>query len=198
MTKTSSSETADLGNTVRRLYELLRDIAINPRRHIEDNKIREALKRQSALAELDHFWIADGVEVSTTPMSLNTLKHYCDLHIDGGFKKFDSLRKDALEALTVAKTRSNTSNKRTFKGINLRVIELEETIDKTRKANFILLQALSQSISAINSIRSASTKQIQDKRADEYIKTVRAIVSLNSAPYDVISDATNVTPITGR
>jgi hypothetical protein len=198
MTNKNPSAAIDLGSAAIQLYELLRKIQLTPSGYLNDSQIQMALKRQGTLAALSHSWRTDDIEISSTPMSLNTLKHYCDLNITGGFKKFDSLRKEALEALTVAKTRSKNSNKRTLTGMNFRIHELEDTIEKTRKANFILLQALSQSISAINSIRNASTKQLQDKRADEYLKTIRAIVSMNSAPYDVIPENPNITPIRGR
>ncbi|WP_339461335.1 hypothetical protein [Pseudomonas sp. EA_105y_Pfl2_R69] len=198
MTDAPSNVESNFGEAVIQLYELLREVASNPTAHSDDSLLQAALKRQGTLASLRHSWFVNGVHATSTPMSLNTLKHYCDLNITGGFRKFDTLRKEALDALTVAQTRPDTSNKRTLKGMNLRIQELEDTLDKSRKANFILLQALSQSLTAIASIRNASTKQLQDKRADEYIKTIRAIVSMNSTPYDELPDNSNVTPIIGR
>jgi uncharacterized protein YegP (UPF0339 family) len=129
-------------------------------------------------------------------MSLNTLKLYANNVLDRGFEGFEALRIGAIDAINSYKERSQSANKRTKAGLIKMVAELEDELDKHRKINFILLQGIQSAISSINSIKNAPEKKVQDKRADDAMVKIRAIVAMNPPPFDTFQDQPKVADLT--
>ena len=125
-------------------------------------------------------------------MSLNTLKRYADELFDRGFEDLDQLRIKALKAAQTHLDRERRPDSRSRVGLQLKVKELEEDLEKHRSTNFLLLQTISSAMAAINSVRDASTKELREKRAREGLDRIRAIVSLNPYPFDQVNPSTVV------
>jgi len=111
-------------------------------------------------------------------MSLNTLKSYADITISGGFKELDHLRKKALDSITTFQSKTLRATKRTKSGLNIRFKELEAELEAQRQINYILLQAISTAMNGFKTIRDAPDSAIREKRTEDSLKTLRAIISM--------------------
>lgn len=172
--------------------ELLRSLIKKPEKYAEDEKLIGDLKSQGGLAKLQYKIEIDGETVEKLPMSLNTLKNYSDSELDEGFEGIDSLRIKAREAVETYLARSVRPDSRSRIGLQTKIHDLEEELEKHRAINFILLQAMSSAMSSIKSVRDAPETELRDKRAKDGLDRLRAITSLNVPPFDTVTDSTVV------
>lgn len=163
---------------------ILRSIIQNPEDYVDEESLIAALKSQGGLAKLDYETRIDGKTVLKMPMSLNTLKTYCDRELEDGFEGFDSLRLKAIDAIENYKARSVRPDSRSRVGMQSKIRELEEELDKHRAINFILLQAVQSAMSSIRSVKNAVDPELREKRAEEGMQRLRAITKLNPPPFD--------------
>lgn len=177
------------------LRDLLRHIANKPILFVNDAVIRKALHSQAAIASLEINFTDDEGSKCTNTMSLNTLKTHANKVLEHGFAGLNNLRLAAIDSINNLEKRSLSSNKRTKSGLSKLVSELEYTLEKHRKVNFILLQGLSIAMSHIKSIRDAPDQIIREKRSREAVKTLTAIASMNPPPFDVIPGHTSIANI---
>ncbi len=169
------------------LQALLTLICRQPLHFNSDLNLRSALKSQAGLARLNHtFELEPGNALATFPMSLNTLKTYANENLSGGFKSLNTLRMVALDALEKADNREKHANKRSKSGLNRKIEQLELELEMQRQTNMILLRALSESMHQFTSIRDASDDKIRDKRTQDALQTLRAIVSMSMPPFNII------------
>lgn len=169
------------------LRDLLVYIQKKPSEFIDADLLLKSLKSQGGAAKLRGEWKTDIGIIIKECISINTLKKYSDEIFSNGFSEIDDLRKSAIESVENAKEKKCSSNKRTKSGLLKRVNELEDALLKHKQVNFVLLQAISSSMSAIPGVASSSDPEIRRKRADDAIKRLRTIVSLNVPPFDRIS-----------
>jgi hypothetical protein len=181
--------------SIENLKILLELIITSPQKYKDSHQIINSLKSQGATASLEFDFEANGKRLSLTPMSLNSLKRYANEHYTEGFRGIDKLRVKAHDSLISAKDKAVRSNKRTKSGMLLRIEELENTLQRTQQANFILLQAISQSMQSITSINEASSGMIRNKRAQEALQAIRAIVSICPEPFNTTPENLNIIPI---
>lgn len=174
------------------LRELLRLIVSEPKAYAGNDELLTALKSQGRTALLEIEFTNENGTHTTSPMSLNTLKHYADELFDRGFDGLNDLRMSALNAILAFRERSKGSNKRTKEGLRKSVEELEYTLEEHRKINFILLQGLSEALGSIKSVRDAPDTKIRQNRANDALAKLRAIVSLNPPPFDQLTEASSV------
>jgi len=168
------------------LVECLEKIRRAPDSFRGNKELVVALKSQGSTAAL-HFSFTVGEETkTTTPVSLNTLKTYAESNLSTGFDGLNKLRVAALEALEAAERREERSNKRTKVGLSLRVAELEQKLALHQKTNLTLLHALGNARDHIKSVRDAPNAGVRSLRAQEAIKALTAMASLNAPPYDKI------------
>ncbi len=170
------------------LRNLLRSIVSDPELYVDNDYLIGSLKSQGKTANLNFSFTFDGERFVVTPVSLNTLKAYSQNLFENGFEGINELRIRALEAISNFKSKAAAPSKRTKEGLKITVNELEDKLEAHRRINYILLQALSSSIFAIKGIKSATSKSIREKRCDEAIGRLRAIVSMNPPPYDQLFD----------
>ncbi|NUU34329.1 hypothetical protein [Pseudomonas sp. C2B4] len=174
-------------NSVKALHSLLVKIIQHPQQFIAEIELREALKSQGKFAGLRHTFSLDHGELTqTSPMSLNSLKAHADNTIAGGFKALNDLRLKTLEALEFAQKRQERANKRTRSGLSLMVEQLEQELVMQRQTNVILLRAMSEAMTQFKSIRDASDDNLRAKRTQDALSTLRAIVSMNTPPFNLI------------
>lgn len=170
-----------------KLVECLEKIRRSPDIFKGDKELVAALKSQSATAALNFSYTVGEKTKTTTPVSLNTLKSYADSNLPTGFDGLNKLRVSALEALEASERREARSNKRTKGGLSMRVLELEQKLAMHQKTNLTLLHALGNARDHIKSVRDAPNAGIRSLRAQEAIKALTAMVSLNAPPYDKLS-----------
>lgn len=174
------------------IRKILLAIIQTPSQFCEDEDLQKSLKSQGGIAKLEYETVIDQKNVHKTSMSLNTLKRYADELFDRGFEDLDQLRIKALEAAQTHLDRERRPDSRSRVGLQLKVKELEEDLEKHRSTNFLLLQTISSAMAAINGVRDASTKELREKRAREGLDRIRAIVSLNPYPFDQVNPSTVV------
>lgn len=159
--------------------DLLWLIYRNPDCFSKNEIILKALRSQGALAKLEFNFEDSGAIKSKFPMSINTLKSHANLQFKGGFKELDTLRLAALSAIEkVNRSKEPTSTKRTKSGLLRLVTELEESIDKQRCTNMVLLQGLSLAINELRNIRSNLDPALLEKRASDAVQALIALLSL--------------------
>lgn len=181
--------------SIENLRILLETIITSPHKFKDTPQITNSLKSQGATASLELEFESNGNKLSLIPMSLNSLKRYANEHYTEGFRGIDKLRIKAHDNLISAKEKTVRSNKRTKSGMLLRIEELENIVQKTQQANFILLQAIAQSMQSIMSINEASNGMTRNKRAQEALQSIRATVSLCPEPFNTIPENLSVIPI---
>ncbi|MGC3575790.1 hypothetical protein ACPTKM_00270 [Pseudomonas aeruginosa] len=186
MSKDSTRGTQALTG-LKALQALLTLACRQPLHFNKDPNLRSALKSQGGLARLNqNIELGPGEVLATFPMSLNTLKTYANENLSGGFKALNDLRLAALDALEKADNREKYANRRSKSGLNRRIEQLEFELEMQRQTNMILLRALSESMHQFTSIRDASDNKIRDKRTQDALQTLRAIVSMGMPPFNII------------
>lgn len=197
----STTDPNPLTKQIQAIYHLktLLELIIKSPHEFKDNpELVRSLKSQGSTASLAFQFEIDKKTITLTPMSLNSLKRYANAYNSEGFRGLDNLRIRAHDNLILAKQKVVTSNKNSKSGMLLRIGELEDIAQKTRQANFILLQAISQSMLSITSIVEAPNAKIRAKRALEALKSIRAIVDICPEPFNTIPHHENITPIHGN
>ncbi|MCS0114887.1 hypothetical protein NDJ00_11965 [Vibrio parahaemolyticus] len=174
------------------IYDLLKKATLKPKYFIDDQEFKNALKSQGGIARLSGEWTFDDITIKKKEVSLNTLKKYSGLLFNRGFEQVDEQRSKALGAIEEELTKGDKPTRRTKKGLEIMIDDLEDALLKHKKTNFILLTALSSAISNINSVASADNKKLRVQRADHAVERLRAIVSLNNPPFDELSSDKNV------
>lgn len=172
--------------------QLLRTLIKNPESYAEDEKLIDDLKSQGGLAKLQYKTEIDGETVEKLPMSLNTLKNYAVSVLDEGFDGLDSLRIRAREAVETYSARAERPDSRSRTGLQTKIHDLEEELEKHRAINFILLQAVSSAMNSIKSVRDSQEADLRYKRATDGLDRLRAVIRLNSSPFDIVHDSTVV------
>lgn len=198
MSTTESNLRTKQMQAIDNLKIFLEAIIKSPHEFKHNLDIARSLKSQGATASLDLVFELDGRKFALIPMSLNSLKRYANEHHSDGFRGLDRLRIRAHDSLILAEKKAVTSNKRSKSGMLLRIEELEDVIQKTQQANFILLQAISQSMLSITSIVEAPNANIRAKRALEALQSIRATIDICPEPFNTIPKHENVTPIHGH
>ena len=164
---------------------ILRSIVNNPQQYSDDEVLKQALKSQGGVAKLEYAALIDGKSVHKNSMSLNTLKTYANDLFDEGFEGLNQLRLKTVDILDEYIHRSIRPNSQSRAGLRSRIIKLEETLEKHRSVNFILLQAISSAMSTITSMKDAPDDSILEKRAKDGLARIRAVASLNPHPFDM-------------
>lgn len=168
------------------LRDLLKKVCQNPESFANDKVLRDALSSQGGLAKYSN------IELDIRPTSINTLKRVCTEVVDGGFKSLDDLRKGALERIDEHEHREKTSNKRTRTGLVMRVEELEQSILKLKQSNHLLTQALYEVISDIKSVANIEDEIPRNRRSQEAIKKLTALMSVKQIKSLFDPDLSNV------
>lgn len=172
------------------LQLILINIIKRPKENATDQELRTALKSQANLAKLQRAVLTEsGDEINTLPMSLNSLKTHSAHLIAGGYKSLDELRLKALAGLEYSDKKSARANKRSKSGLTLKVEELEIELEILRQTNLILLSAPSEALHQFVVIRDGSDSASRENRAETASNTLRAIVSMNSHPFDQLVHA---------
>lgn len=166
------------------LVECLEKIRRAPDSFRGNKELTSALKSQGSTAALSLSFTVGEQTKETIPVSLNTLKTYAESNLPTGFDGLNKLRVAALEALEASERREERSNKRTKVGLSMRVAELEQKLAMHQKTNLILLHALGNARDHINSVKDAPNVGVRSFRAQEAIKALTAMISLNAPPYD--------------
>jgi hypothetical protein len=177
-----------ISSGINALQIILSNIIKRPKEYTSDAELRTALKTQNNLAKLQRSVTTEhGSEISTYPMSLNSLKTYSSHKISGGYKSLDDLRRKAISALDYSEKRATRANKRSKSGLTLKVSELETELEILRQTNLILLSALGEALHQFVVIRDGSDNASRTDRAETASTTLRAIVSMNIHPFDQLS-----------
>lgn len=185
-----SKETKDvqLSLGINALQQMLINVIKRPKEHADDLELRAALKTQANLAKIQRTVLTDsGVELSTLPMSLNTLKTHSTIIISGGYKSLDDLRRKAIAALEYSDKKAARANKRSKSGLTLKVEELEVELEILRQTNMILLSALNDALHQFVTISEGSDAARREERAETASNSLRAIVAMNNHPFDQLS-----------
>lgn len=175
------------------LQDFLRSIYNNPKCYVNEFGLISSLKSQAGAAKLCYkFESSDGEIKEKLAMSKNTLEKYADSLLDGGYAGLETLRKEALDAVKFARESGYKSNKKTKSGLHKKVKELEDELFNHKKNNMILLQGVSVAMWGLQRVKNEKNKAVLEKQVNELVDKLRAIVDLNSPPYNKIIDADNV------
>ncbi|WP_237673396.1 hypothetical protein [Vreelandella profundi] len=175
------------------LCDLLRLICSEPQQYADNAPLNAALNSQGKTAKLEfEFTDKEGRHRTIQKMSKNTLEKYANDLLDRGYKGLEDLRMGALRSIQIHKERSKGANKRTKIGLQKKVEELENELLMHKKTNLILLQGLSVALRGMQSIKQESNMAVRDKGIDENMEKLRAIISLNSPPFDQLGGPGNI------
>lgn len=173
---------------IKLLRTLLSDIITSPYIYTKNTSLIQSLKSQGGLAALNaEFETESGVQLNIIAMSLNTLKTYANLVLDGGFTELNVLRIRALDSCTRAETKSSLANKRSKAGLTIKVSDLEIELMLHKQSNIVLLQALVSALADFKNISEAEDRALRAKRAADASNTIRSIVSLTPSPMTLVS-----------
>ncbi len=178
------------------VVKLLEHAANTPQLFVSDEDFKTALQSQSGIAKLAGEWNINGDIISKKEVSLNTLKKYAGLECNRGFDEVNELRLNACDAIEDELSKGDRPNKRTKRGLTLLVAELEDALEKHKEVNFILLQALSAATTALQSVSGTKDSKLRNKRAQDNLEKLRAIVSLNMPPFNDLEDKNKVVSLT--
>ncbi|ATI47249.1 TPA: hypothetical protein ACVU5S_003280 [Vibrio parahaemolyticus] len=174
------------------IFKLLEYAVNTPQLFVNDEHFKTALQSQSGIAELVGEWNINGNIISKKKISLNTLKKYAALEFNRGFEEINDLRLKACDSIDHELSKDDKPNKRTKKGLTLLVAELEDALEKHKEINFILLQALSAAMAALQSISETKDSKLRNQRTEDCLEKLRAIVSLNMPPFNELEDKNKV------
>jgi hypothetical protein len=177
------------------LKDFLNDVSEYPGTYADNKDLLSDLKDQRRTASLDIEFFVDSKSRRTSPMSINTLKKYSNELFDSGFDFIDKLRINALDAINHYLEKEKAPNKRTKAGLQKKVSELEHLLEEHRKVNLILLQGVANALQSFKNIMSTSKIEAKDKLCSDSAERVRAIISINPAPYNCGDDnVVNINP----
>lgn len=171
------------------LRTFLTEICEKPESFANDQLLRDVLKSQGGLAKYTN------AQLGISSTSINTLKRLSAEVVDGGFKALDDLRKGALERIEEYEQREKGSNKRTRAGLAKRVEELGENTLLLEQANYLLVQALSEVVTDIKSVANIEDKTARDRRSQDAIRKLLALLSVKHMTRIHDPDHSNVIPL---
>lgn len=170
------------------LKDFLNDVSANPGIYADNKELLSDLKDQRRTASLDIEFFVDSKSRRTSPMSINTLKKYSNEIFDNGFELINKLRINALDAINHYLEKEKAPNKRTKAGLQKKVSELEQLLEEHRKVNLILLQSVASALQSFKNIMSTKKIEAKDKLCSDSAERLRAIISINPAPYNYVHD----------
>jgi|TARA_R110001592_G_scaffold215463_1_gene468812 DNA-binding protein H-NS len=177
------------------LKDFLNDVSANPGIYSDNKELMSDLKDQRRTASLDIEFFVDNKSRRTSPMSINTLKKYANEIFDSGFELINKLRINALDAINHYLEKEKAPNKRTKAGLQKKVSELEQLLEEHRKVNLILLQSVASALQSFKNIMSTKKIEAKDKLCSDSAERLRAIISINPAPYNYVYDnVVNISP----
>lgn len=159
------------------LRDLLTDVARNPAAHQSDRHLVDALRSQGALAKLGR------PELGIHSCSLNTQKRLAEDAIEGGYASLDTLRHNALRAITSPDTPPPASEGRRNKADYVaRVAALEQEVQLLLEDMLILQQAFDRrSVQARHYAEATKNPALIEKCIAEQ-REVEAALSLRNRP----------------
>ena len=183
-------------NSTKAIYELLHLAIKKPSLFISDIDFITALKSQSGIAKLQGEWNNATHTIHKGPMTLNTLKKhsknlFCST-FDDGWDIVNELRANAIYAIESEINKGSKPTKRTKAGLQEIVQEIEDSLTKQKAVNMILLQALSGAMQTIKIVSETSEEKLREERALRGLERLRAVVSLNQPPYNLIEPNSNI------
>jgi hypothetical protein len=183
--------------SIRSIIRLLECVISQPSAFVDNRLIRDALTSQKRLAGLTYSDDSGLEPIEVTPLSLTTLKSKVSSLSDGfDFESLNRLRTQALDAITLAGVTSinqsavnpsapHSQPKLTTKeNLQREINSLRDTLEKHREANFRLLQTLNRSISAIETIKGVSDKDLRLHKAAQEIDSIKKTLLLNDYPFN--------------
>lgn len=175
------------------LRDYLRLIIASPNEYHENDALLKSLASQNGTCKLSIEYTHGEELKKIAPMSLNTQKKCCEDLLPRGFETLNKLRIDAYTSLLNCRSiKTEKPNRRTREGLKKVVSNLDDELMKHKQINFILLQAISTAMSGIRSVRDAKQKDTRDKRAEDALSNLRAIISLNPSSWDHVNDISKV------
>jgi hypothetical protein len=164
--------------------ELLERIISSPKKFIDDNVIKQALKSQRGLALLSYT-----VDIETGrsifPMSITTLKARISTVSDGfNWESFDKLRVQALGSINSYSHSDIQSPTQTKLALKDQLKDLNNELENQREINLRLIQALTKSVAEIETVRSTNKEDLRTKRARDAIESINQILGLNDFPFN--------------
>ncbi|ENQ8649116.1 hypothetical protein ACEQ8A_002756 [Vibrio fluvialis] len=186
-------------NSTRAIYNLLNEVISHPEKFINDTKLIKSLNSQKGIAILYGTWQCQREKVEKNAMTLNTLKkHSINLlsdRFDNGWTILNELRIKAKESIENRINEEHKPTKRSKNGLKQIIEEKEDTLEKQKAVNFILLQALSSAMQTIKIVSETPDKELRNERASRGLDRLRAVVSLNQPPFNKVDIKNNVISI---
>lgn len=165
--------------------KLLLSVISTPSSYLDNKIIRDSIISQGAIAKLEITLTIEGEIFDIRPMSLNTYKTRSNERIPGGFLTMDTLRKNAEQAISRAVNNLPAKNSRTRESLSEKIVELTQILEIHKRSNLLLLQALSDARFKVDGILEAPDDATRKSRADNLIKRLSAITSLNPEFYSL-------------
>ena len=160
------------------LEKLLCNIIKNPKNYIDDQLLNDSLSSQGKLSSMAYKFSEAEAEYVVKPMSLNSMKSHSQALFATGYSRINELRKSALSSLETARLTLEAPNKRTRRGLNLKVEQLDGALEMQQKAIIILLQAINASIHAIKITNKTLDPKLRDKRSQDALTEIQNILGL--------------------
>jgi len=159
-------------NSILSLRNYLKDVSMKPSAAKDVDKLKEALKSQNGLSKYANS------EQGISSSSVNTLKRVSNAYVDGGWDKLDELRRLALASIN-EDSKKKLVHKNTKADLQQKLMDVENSLDLYRKYNFVLLQAVTESMKEIQIISECENLNFRARKAKEALSKLRALVSLN-------------------
>lgn len=198
----------EVEKSIRSIIRLLERVISNPSTFIDNRLIRDALTAQKRLAGLTYLEDTGLEPIEITPLSLTTLKAKVSTLSDGfDFESLNRLRIQAVDAIALAQVTSGNRSavdpdaplsppKLPAKDkLQQEINFLRDTLEKQREANFRILQTLNHAISAIDTIKTISDKDLRLHKADLEIDNIKKTLFLNDYPFNNTQRIATIVPI---
>jgi len=186
-------------DSAKALFKLLSYAVSNPKLFINDDYLIKSLKSQGGIANLEGEWEYESEKVCKCSMSINTLKKYSNrlfgVGVVCGWDRIDELRKQAKDEIEKIIIHQKNTPKNTKVFLKRSIDDLNETLEKHKKINFILLQAISSAMSAVKNISNTENIELRQKRAKVELDRISGIISLNPPPFNEVGSKSNVISI---
>lgn len=154
---------------------LLLAIIDEPQEFKTDEALIGALKSQGALAKYED------QDCDIVACSLNTQKSVAERLFAEGYDYLDTLRKNALMAITASLEQKKRSNKTTHAGKNKRIAELEEDIALLEQQNVMLIALVQNLKGKLANYAQVGGPQIQANWQQDQVEINAKISFTNTA-----------------
>ncbi|MGX1173977.1 hypothetical protein [Pseudomonas sp. R151218B TE3479] len=186
MTTLSKRELID--RSIEGIFALLYEIARTPASYVGNEQILEALKSQGNLCTLDMESEIQGKPLRIQPISLNTLKkRLSDNGPDRDFALLDKLRVHAQQAILGVNDKQAEPKKRSLKGLEDQIADLEASVASLHAVNMVLVQALEVNRRDLISLLSMTNVGLRQSKTQKAIDRIIKILSINPAPFDDVT-----------